>query len=282
MAQEKHEIEADKLSGPIVGVTLTPFLTPFLKKLLNPTAELLGNELRDIIKEPIEKWKAKRKEENLRKHLEGVNMRIREKTSQNIIELKITIREANFFSEWAELVQDIDPEDSELSQIWQHLMARVALGEEISAELLRVLKGLTPGEARFLLQLQQPNWKAIIWRWPLFPMESRTDRFYLRSLQQKQLIEHSTFGFVLSACTLFALSGYWGYSLYVHKSWHWVPMQEKVTRFVYVFAILACVFVPLFILATNLIHWRLSWLGRELTRFAEKDTATNTNKHGKV
>lgn len=56
-----------KSSGDIPslkGVSLTPALTALLK----PSADLLGKELRDTLKEAIDGWKAKRRNENLHVH----------------------------------------------------------------------------------------------------------------------------------------------------------------------------------------------------------------------
>src|SRR5947209_137774 len=48
-------------------------LTPTLTKLLSPTADLLGLEIRDRVKEQIDKLKSRKRNENLEQHIQDAS-----------------------------------------------------------------------------------------------------------------------------------------------------------------------------------------------------------------
>ena len=274
MSDESKEAEAPEMADAIIkGVTLTPFLTALFK----PTADYLGIELRDLVREPIERWKLKRKERNLRAHLDQVRSRVQERLPELPPPEIKTTRQADFFSEWAESVEDVDPNDKELSQIWQDLMARVACGEDISAELMRALKTLTPGEAQFLLRLRRIGpWLELPFPFPFPQMLSRRDLFYARALEQKQLVERSYLFSIVSVVSVIFTAGCYIYlsQRHYYKS---IPLTSDIDRIATLGMALIIVAAIVFVAARQFVQWRLSWLGRELTRITERKPKREPN-----
>jgi hypothetical protein len=268
---DDNEIDAsEKTANTLVGFSCTPAITELLVAFAKPIAKAAGNGIARHVQKMIADKKDQRSRQNLHDHIIQVRERIRKKNPKLQLEIKLSVtqQQEDFFADWVDYVQYINPEDSELSQLWQDLMARIVVGEKVSSELVRVLKTLTPGEACFLLNKKQKKRAARKWPLNLFYISSRTDLFYARSLNQKQLIEHS---YVLLAVfilgSILAL-GFIGYDLYVTQSWHWVSLQEKERRIELVLIILAVIAIPLFFATKFLFFWRFSWLGKEMIRLA--------------
>jgi len=101
------------------GVSLTPVFTALFK----PSAELLGKELRNTIKEMIDERKTRRREENLQAHIDAVRIKLSSQTDEPNEATTSFIEQPELFSEWVENVQEIDPRDVEISNLWQNLLA---------------------------------------------------------------------------------------------------------------------------------------------------------------
>ncbi|MCF2949328.1 hypothetical protein L0668_14510 [Paraglaciecola aquimarina] len=140
MAEEKKDSNSKSIS-----------LTPTLTSMLNPTTEYLGSELKEFVKDNVEKWKKNKREKNLKTHLESVSKSLVAYESENNVKER-TIEQLSFFEEWVEGAQDVDIENEELSQIWQGILQESALGYSHTRELLVALKSLTPAEAKFLIE----------------------------------------------------------------------------------------------------------------------------------
>lgn len=245
---------------------------PLVLAALKPPAEEIGMGLRDIVKEVFEHKKVRRSQ-NLQEHIEKVRERITTRVAQmpSFLEKKQTLSQLELFADLAEAVQDIDPAETELSQIWQDLMARVALGEDISPDLIHTLKTLSAGEARLLLKLRNKRTLGLF-SFPAFQKLSKNELFHARALVNKQLLERSYVFFtvlILVVCSGLICAGYY---LYVAKSWHWVALSAKSERRQLVLEYLAiptCVAAVLLFQARHFIKWQLSWVGKDLTGFTD-------------
>lgn len=284
MKSQKNDTEGESL---LKEVTLTPLLTAIFK----PTARYLGEELRELVREPIERWKTQKKDQFLRAHIEQVRTRVHEHRSSFPQQQTTASKQADFFSEWAEAVENINPADEDLSQIWQDLMARVACGEEISAELMRALKTLTPGEAQFLMKLRRgPRWSGLLhmrWLFIIFDraladslphhskrnsrglgkMLYRRDLFYARTLEEKQLVERSgihTF-FLVFPAIIAAI--YW-LSHYLARDYSGKISLSDTNFEILTFPLIgsSLLIIVMFFISKQVIRWKLSWLGFELTQ----------------
>lgn len=209
----------------------------------------------------VEQSKTARKASNLHQHVLKAERRVRQ------VGTPWSDNQLEFFAEWAENVQEIDPEDAKLSGLWEELLVRVAQGEQPSAELVRCLKTLTPGEAAYLLSLQHGG-RAQSKFMRLLPWKSRSDTFYERALLSKQLVSRSSLLTGLFVAVAFAALVGLGYYLYVYKSWHWYDLADRKSRRLVVLAILAGTAFILSPLGLYFHRLKLSWLGEELTRHA--------------
>lgn len=238
------------------GVSLTPALTALLK----PSADLLGKELRDTLKESIDSWKAKRRNENLHVHIKAVKKKLSAASDEATSQGEPTFEQAEFFGEWVENVQNVDPSHTDISDLWQNLLARAVTGEAISCEVLNALKSLTPREAAFLLSLER--------RLPSVPFHSGRvsieERFFATSLERKHLVEKDyAFAYILFGCVAVSLA----LSIAIGQR-HVFPLFDTsigvvgITTAAVVAASLGVSF------RAGLARWRLTWLGRQLTSYA--------------
>jgi hypothetical protein len=178
-------------------------LTPVITSLFNPSAQYLGRELRDLLKSGVERLKGKKREENFAAHLKNVRDRLGEDPSF-MAEQEVTITRLRIFDEWAEHVQDVDPNEEDLSAMWEGLLADAARGKDVSIEILNVLKSMTPAEAEALI-------RCYCGGTPWFFSGGRPrrafamDRFLVSSLKAKRLVEWNSF-FILFAPVFLSMS----------------------------------------------------------------------------
>lgn len=175
---EENQIE-DESTGQ-KSISLAPSLTA----LFQPSAEYLGEKLKDYIKDALEK----KKKDNFQAHCLEVNKLLGSQVENNSIE-DYSVRQLDLFNRWQEDVGDVDPADAELSMLWENLLADSLLGSDIDKEIYDVLKELTPREARVLLDLKSTS--------KIVPMMSgkinRRDRYSLNKLLDKGLVEKDYF-----------------------------------------------------------------------------------------
>lgn len=247
--------------NPIKGVSITPTITALLK----PTVDYLGIEIRDYFKANVEEWKAKRRERNLNAHLEAVRNKLTKEPASNN-QSSPSIRQLVIFDEWIEKAQDIDPEDSELSDIWQNLLAKAARGERVPTEVLAALKSLSPKEAQFLVGMVQ--------RTQLFPFLTRgvnaENRYLAKSLEAKGIIE-ADYTFLIIFLLLLSVCGVIAYNFGAKIGTAYesgIPMSSLIG------VALVAGFVGIgFSMWSVLVHWRGSWLGRTLLEYATSRTS---------
>jgi hypothetical protein len=117
------------------------------KALLTPAAKVFGEYFGWRAKEITDGWKRQR-EKNLETHagkvLEKEGTPIpREPTEKQVI----------LVSEWIERAQEVDPDDPEISALWQSLLGAIYRKETDAKEWLEVIKQLNESEARLLLRI---------------------------------------------------------------------------------------------------------------------------------
>lgn len=244
-------------ASPLEGVSFTPVLTAMLK----PSAQMIGIELRDYLKEKIDGWKTKRRNENLKAHIEAVKKKLSSESDQFASQPEPTLEQAELFSEWVETVQDIDPAHREISELWQNLLARAASGEAVFAEVVAALKTLTPREASLLLTLEH--------RVPSMPFVTAQipseERFLAMSLERKHLVERDyAFAYMFLATTVSGLALFYSFA-----KLHALPLLPASLSAA-VIAISAIVAVLGLRFRTGLARWRPTWLGQQIASYARE------------
>lgn len=239
--------------------TKTLSLAPAVTALLKPTTEYLGLELRDYVKNTIQGLKKNRREKNIDAHISAVQSRLSEDPVPEAVETDGTLAQLTFFEEWIDCVQEVDPEDEELSEIWEELLAQAARGKKHSPEIIRALKSLTPREAKFLLEIRL--------RAPSFPLVSGLvkpeDRYLAKSLEQRSILERDyAFAGVFIASLGLSLAAL--YFVFAQTPFPLEPPVLVVTAG----AVLAS---SSFLLRAGMARWRMTWLGRELVSTSKRN-----------
>lgn len=265
--EKKEEVDSEKEENTsIKEITVAPALTALLK----PTAEYLGLELRDYVKSHVEEWKEKRRTQNLKAHLQAVRKQIENdphpKNGQNPSFSQLTL-----FDEWIDRAQDIDPEDKELSKLWQSLLARAARGDRVSSEVMSALKTLSPREAKFLFEMKHRE-HLVPFRLRIF---SGKDRYLVKSLEAKRILErdHTFLILLLPLLTLPLLIVYFFYYYFKEE----ILQIMGFTPIIPLVISLAVILIPLFVRVVGMARWRLTWLGCELMNIAPKSEMSVTD-----
>ena len=253
MSEDKKDSEEPKGSSDgSKSLSVTPAITALLK----PTADYLGTEIRDYVKDAVEDLKKKKREKNLNVHVDAVKRSLKDKPPLSDGQ-EVSLQQLSFFEDWVDHVQDVDPADRELSSIWERLLAQSARGEMHSSEVIDVLKTLSPSEARFLVEMSE--------RIPVFPMISGTiraeDRFLAKRLEQRQVLEKD---YVFGATLLTFVAASLVAMYYIAKDLA-LPLEPPI-----IIATLAATAVASSVfLRAGMSRWKLTWLGRELVSTSE-------------
>lgn len=247
---EEIEKEADckkKDGSSSKSISMTPAITALLK----PTTEYLGIELRDFVKGSVEEWKKKRREKNLNSHIEAVKQTLIEEPSNQNNDGP-SLGQLSFFEEWMDCVQDVDPEDQELSSIWRRLLEQAARGQTHSPEIINALKSLSPREAKFLVEMGK--------RTPTFPIFSgiiqAEDRYLAKSLEQRNILEKD---YAFSGTLIASLGLSVAFIYYFAKEIN-LPLELPVTG-LFLATVVAAGAISL---RSGLARWRPTWLGQQL------------------
>lgn len=276
MAEDK-EVDNQK------EITLTPALTGLLK----PTTKLLGQELKSFVKQNIDKIKEHNRERNLQYHLEKIDDLVQENEPINISEGENDnlIKNAEKLLESLETIQDVDPSEKELSEIWQNLVASLRLGKNVPQHLVDALKNVSPLEASILIEINRQETTSVPGRIIRFigcvvvPVRGQiniegADRHYLEVLKDKRLlVKTHLVEYFWGALAAFIVAGYFIYSNY------YVPSGILDTYVEELFLLMSPIIFLMFlmmILMPIVIHgmshgygrYRLSWLGRKILRYA--------------
>ncbi|MDI4636932.1 MULTISPECIES: hypothetical protein [Halomonadaceae] len=241
----------DDVSSEERGKPKSLSLTPAISALIMPTAEYLGTELRDLVKDSIEDWKRERRENNLNAHVQAVKEQLSDQPPPETASSP-SLKQLSFFEEWMSGVQDVDPEDEELSSIWRDLLAKAARGQSCSSEVIEALKSLSPSEAKFLVEMRSRTPTV-----PLFRGTIRSeDRFLAKTLESRNILEKD-----------YAFAGFFASSLGLSVVFLYY-FTEKIgmpTEFPIIGGFLATLVAASAVsLRSGLGRWRLTWLGKQL------------------
>jgi hypothetical protein len=250
----KNKKDEEKEESTLKEISLTPLLTAIFK----PSAEYIGKELKEYLKSKVEELKENRRENNLKAHIEIVREKIEKTPNPKNIESP-TFMQLEFFDEWVNCVQDVDPEEVGLSEIWENLLLRASQGNTIHPELLSGVKKLTPKEAKFLAEFEH--------RVPTLPFlggyVSLENKYLAKSLESKGFLEKDfTFTFIFIPTILFTV--YVMYYYFEVVIGRLIPIQYVVALgggLIFAFALTV---------KSGFSRWRRSWLGVEILRLVEK------------
>lgn len=157
------------------GLSVTPSLTSFLK----PTADYLGTELRDYVKDKVEGLKAKKRKSNVQAHMHVVGIQLGIPLNYDEESLE-AIPQLELFDDWIGGAQEVDPRDETLAKLWQGLLLEIVQGKSKNRVLINTLKSLDSHEAELLLKFKGRR---------LFHPKGNEERFILRKLKSLELIE---------------------------------------------------------------------------------------------
>ena len=224
-------------------------ITPTITALLKPTATYLGIELRNYIKETIEELKNKKREGNITSHLEAVRIKL-SKDNLDYAATPSTLEQLEFFEIWIKEVQNIDPDNVELSEIWHQLLVNAVRGDAVQKEVLEVIQSLTPMEAQFLLEFNKRQFNI-----PFLSISNK-NQYLAKSLESKGILHRDyTMGITFTVTMLFIAY----FALNANRA---IQSFSASTIFVLIFSGL----LTLLALQISLQRWRFSWLGSELMR----------------
>ena len=241
--------------------------TPSITALLKPTADYLGEELKEFVKLKVESAKERLKKENLLKHTAEVQKKV--EVNQPVDEPNI--QQLNIFEEWVENVSSINPKDKELSGFWHSLLLNSSNSSGASNILLGKLKELDPEDAVILRKFYVRNNRTF----------SKEERYRLRKLKELELLERNETSLFLVQLILFAGGIFTAYISYKTQiilltiEFFDVIIDTKLGLIEFMLS----VFLPLFGYSAFFIfvlYWlqksgrlskyqmRLSWIGKKL------------------
>lgn len=262
-------------------ITLTPALTGLFK----PTTKLLGEELRLYVKKNIDKFKEHNRERNLQFHLQKINDLVEESVEPIVSEDEDLLKNAEKLLSSLETIQDVDPSEKELSEIWQNLIASLKLGKNVPKHLIDTLKNLSPLEASILIEIQRQESTGFSGRvfrflgYVVVPVRSQVniegaDRHYLEVLKDKRLlVKTHLIEYFWGSIAASLAGGYFYYADYASR----IEVSRQFDEHLYplTFAMMFTM-IPMMIVMQILVHgmshgygrYRLSWLGREILKYA--------------
>ena len=247
-----------KKDNELKEITLTPFLT----NIINPSAKLLGIELKNSLKKYIDTSREEKRNKNIEEHIKKAKSKIEDNTKLD----ENNLSQLELLHEWIDGAQDVNPEDNTISEIWQELLVSIAKGNSTSKLLIEKLKSISPEEAIMLIKAKQQDGLEV---------NSDKEIFLLERLQKLSFIKVSyknTFytwfkNFVL----LSILSVFISFGLTVIRFPYSIDSLS-------VFAIISF-FIVINISTTNnniflnrkfTGRWYLTWLGEELIKYVPK------------
>lgn len=249
-------------------------LSTVLRTVLTPSAEYVGQELRNALRLKVEELKGHRQTENLRAHLAEVLEDIRRDAPPDAGSDPDPVRQLELFEAWCDGAQDVDPEDDELSQLWRRLLTRIAKGRVRSGLLINTLKHLDAFDAQLLLRFSRRGYLR---------KGTEVEEYHLSQMQRLNLIKETTERrFALLIPLLLATYMYLYYRIYAIA----VGFSEATDiaagfRFIskmipevgLAIALGALVGLPLFVWIPK---WRLTWIGRDILQHAVPSSLRKT------
>ena len=174
--------------------------------------------------------------------------------------------------------------ETELSKIWQNLIASLRLGKSIPQHLISTLKALSPLEARILMEVKTKEnvgflkkvWR--LFRYVIFPLWDQVevrgaDKHYLQLLKDKRLLEKT-----------YLVEYFWvSIVISIVAAYFYITIPEDTSfRADYppIFVpFMTLMMFPLMIVVNVLAYgmnhgygrYKLSWLGREILKYAANE-----------
>ncbi len=263
-------MEKENQDKSSTGKGLSVALGTLTSKLFEPSAELVGAELKHYLEDKLDSWKQKRRVENIEFHIQESQKQAME--SGDIQPSLSSIRQFDLFVDWTEGAQDVGPEDRELSILWQKILNDIACGELQNKESLTILKSLTPIEASQLIKLKKKDrWFVRDWQ----------ELYYLERLEKKGLVDiGKTFSVSVWLAFFFINFGYifldWpvysdALELFFSNVANFFRSEQHFFKLFHLLG-LSSIFVATLTLKFKILHvWSLSSIGYRLVK--------NTNKN---
>lgn len=270
------------IAAAAAGKEVAKKADPYFALLLKPSFELVGKELKTLLKEKIDEWKKQRREENLIRHIERTKKILDEEPSKECA--RDNIKNVEAFASWADGAQDIDPEDETLASMWQRILADMVQGNDVQQVLIEKLKGISSAEAQALLRFRRHRS-----RYP----EDDEDRHHLLALAERDIVTVNyahliKIGIVAAAALLF-LSAFFSaatarhnaylaliasdpYNTYRRSSYDFEASDLFKMMYSWQFLLAGTVvFLSPFIFKfynRGFTRWQLTWIGQRLIRYA--------------
>jgi hypothetical protein len=261
---EDGKKDEDK-GGSLKELTIAPTLTALVK----PTAEYLGLELRDYVKSRVEEWKLKRRAHNLDAHLNGVRRKLEKHPASSSPGERGSFHQLEIFDEWMSNVQDVDPADEELSDLWQSLLASAARGERIPSAVVSALKTLSPKEAQLLVRMLH---RPLLARSFFGTLRGET-KYLAKSLEAKQILERTyTFVVAIVTSTIIVSMIVFGSSVLLLNALQSLGLLLAAALFI------ACILAAYYARG-GLANWRITWLGEELLSYVARCNPSRRTKN---
>jgi hypothetical protein len=234
--------------------------TPTLTSIIEPTAKLLGSELKNFIEEKINTWKKIKREENIIKHIE----RAREIKEDIQVDTE-SIQQLDQFQEWAKYAQDIDYDDDILGKMWQDLLISIIENKNSPDYLIKKLKSLSKEEALLLIKTNS---------YDNFSAKTEKEQFLLKKLYLNELVVkvYNKIAFqvtVFTSIMLLLFNGILGYQNYFKIN----IAQFSLNGMILIYIIILFIFGYKFIKNTKIkgfATYELSWIGKELIKSIPK------------
>ncbi len=242
-------------------VTLLPVVT----HILRPSAKLLGAELRELLQTTIERIKDRKRNRNIEYHLEKIRRLIEERKKDKRQHVQAIDEEKLVLS--IDGIEDVDPEHTELSSLWHHLIANIATGGSVEHICLEALKALNSEEARILLQFTSPRLAHRVRRGSL--ASGFRDQHFLNTLIEKSLVKRIywteiTVGFLV-------VTGFIFWMIYERPLSANTPygFPDRYSLAMFLMAATGVMLGGTYLLSRRGIgKYQLTWLGKELLKHA--------------
>lgn len=276
---------------PNKTTTVPTVMAGLVKEALEPSAKLLGIELRDKIKEVLDAAKENRRSENLRKHIAAVRESLPNPPSG-----ETSYEQLELFNSWAEGAQDVDEQEPDLTRMWRKLLHDIVQGRHVSKDLVSVLRQVDAPMAKLLIALgqnQDSSWVEMRNALNLPETDDAVEevRFQIKRLESLGLVDNDhkkKFGWtVFFAVPTFGIIG----SLFpsIMTNIRWILMGEIQPDLQFVKSLAAQ--VVLAIAGLTLVAWLVrqtykyptilvTWKGRALVNYASQIRAEEVVKPG--
>jgi hypothetical protein len=254
MNDTEETAEGSATLPTISGLTKEVTNSAPFKALLHPAMKVFGTYLGERAAEVVAGWQKKR-ESNVRHHAEIVN-----ETEQVKAPRELTEKEALRFWEWVEGAEQVDPEDAELSAVWQSLLGAIYRKEDYARDYLQIAKQLDERDARLLLNLSGT-----------FSPDSSREKAQATKLARLEVLDGKDWSTVLPRVVLpgglliiAVIAG-----LFIPPQWRFqlIPIPQEISQYLSPGVFLAILAYAIYNVATVNTFW-LTPLGKQIQESA--------------